>query len=140
MLATGFVGSSQLNHFLTKRFKNEQVLTAAIVIQLITALIFFIGAWFQWYGLLPVILFLFVILGCAGIVYPNAAALCMAPFAKNAGTASALLGFIQIGIGGFVSAGAGLLPFDAVLAIAAVTFASVVVAVLILWAGKKKNL
>lgn len=140
LLATGFVGSSQLNHFLTKRFKNEQVLTAAIVIQLITALIFFIGAWFQWYGLLPVILFLFVILGCAGIVYPNAAALCMAPFAKNAGTASALLGFIQIGIGGFVSAGAGLLPFDAVLAMAAVTFASVVVAVLILWAGKKKNL
>lgn len=31
------------------------------------------------------------------------------PFEKNAGTASALLGFIQIGIGGLISSGVGFL-------------------------------
>ncbi len=139
MLATGFIGSSQLNHLLTKRYKNEQILTGAIVVQLIAAILFIVGAWQQWYGIISVIFFLFVILSCAGIVYPNAAALCMAPFAKNAGSASALLGFSQIGVGGLISACAGMLPFNPVLSMAVITFSTVLVAVVILYAGKRKG-
>lgn len=136
LLSVGFIGASQLNHVLVKRFRNEQILTAAIIIQLIASAIFLLGAWQQWYGLIAVILFLFVILSCAGIVYPNAAALCMAPFSKNAGSASALLGFMQIGSGGLISAGTGLLPFDAVLSMAMVTFVTVTIAIIVLWMGK----
>ncbi|HEX2792024.1 MAG TPA: hypothetical protein VHN17_16480, partial [Steroidobacteraceae bacterium] len=46
---------------------------------------------------------------CAGITYPNAAAIAMAPFSSNAGSASAMLGFLQLAIGALASAGVGLL-------------------------------
>lgn len=139
LLSIGFVGSSQLNHILTKRYRNEKILTAAILVQLVTAIVFFAGAWHEWYGMIAVIIFIFIILSCSGIVYPNAAALCMAPFAKNAGSASALLGFSQIGVGGLVSAAAGLLQGNPVLAMAAATLGTVAVAVSILWMGKRKS-
>lgn len=138
LLSVGFIGSSQLNHILTNHFKNEQILVATVIIQLLTAILFLTGAWQNWYGLVAVIVFLFAILSCAGIVYPNAAALCMAPFAKNAGTASALLGCIQIGIGGLISAATGWLPFNPVLTMAFITASTVMIAMIILWAGRKK--
>jgi DHA1 family bicyclomycin/chloramphenicol resistance-like MFS transporter len=53
----------------------------------------------------------FLTLCCLGLVNPNGAALALAPFAKNAGSASALLGFLQIGLGALASSGVGL--FDA---------------------------
>src|SRR5205085_2198059 len=55
------------------------------------------------------LIFLFIILSCCGLTYPNAAAIALAPFEKNAGSASALLGFIQLGIGGLISSGVGFL-------------------------------
>jgi DHA1 family bicyclomycin/chloramphenicol resistance-like MFS transporter len=58
-----------------------------------------------WYGLPQVILLLFLFLGCLGFTNPNAAALCLAPFSKNAGTAASLLGCLQLGIGALASAG-----------------------------------
>lgn len=138
LLSIGFIGSSQLNHALTKKYSSAKILGSAVLVQFIAAALFAIGALQNWYGLVPVIIFLFIILSCSGIVYPNAAALCMAPFEKNAGTASALLGFIQIGIGGLISASAGLLPVNAVLAMALITMTTVLIAVLILWMGKQK--
>ena len=80
-----------------------------------------------------------MLLSCCGITYPNAAALCMAPFAKNAGTASALLGFIQIGIGGLISGCVSLLPFGAVTAMAFIMAVTTMVALVILLARKKSN-
>ena len=44
-----------------------------------------------------------MLLSCAGLSYPNAASIALSLFDKNAGSASALLGFIQIGIGGVIS-------------------------------------
>ena len=53
---------------------------------------------------LPLLLILlFMILSCVGILNPNAAALSLAPFTKNAGSASALMGAIQMGAGALIS-------------------------------------
>jgi DHA1 family bicyclomycin/chloramphenicol resistance-like MFS transporter len=60
-------------------------------------------------GLVATIVLLLLFLSCVGITYPNAAAIAMAPFTRNAGSAAALLGFLQLGIGAAVSAGVGLL-------------------------------
>ena len=79
---------------------------------------------------------MFALLSCCGLTYPNAAALCMAPFSKNAGTASALLGFIQIGLGGLISASVGMLPLQAITAMAAIMVATVITALVILISGK----
>ncbi len=139
LLSVGFIGGSQLNHILTKHFSNRQILQTVLLIQTSISWLFLVGAWQNWYGLLAVIVLLFVLLSCCGITYPNAAALCMAPFSKNAGTASALLGFIQIGFGGLISGCVSMLPFDAVTAMAFVMAVTTVVALVILLAGKKSK-
>jgi DHA1 family bicyclomycin/chloramphenicol resistance-like MFS transporter len=138
LLSVGFIGGSQLNHILTKKFSNRQILKSVLMVQVIIATLFFIGSINDWYGLAAVIVFLFLLLSCCGITYPNAAALCMAPFSKNAGSAASLLGFIQIGIGGLISASVGMLPFDAIMAMAIVMASTTVIALMILLLGKKK--
>lgn len=137
LLSVGFIGGSQLNHILTKKFSNQQILKTVLMVQAIAAILFLVGSISNWYGLTAVLIFLFVLLSCCGISYPNAAALCMAPFPKNAGTASALLGFIQIGVGGLISGSVSLLPFGAVTAMAAVMTATVIIALVILLSSRK---
>ncbi|MFT3680212.1 MAG: multidrug effflux MFS transporter [Ferruginibacter sp.] len=137
LLSVGFIGGSQLNHILTKYYSNQQILKAILIIQTAAAVLFLLGALNNWYGLAAVIVFLFIILGCSGITYPNAAALCMAPFSKNAGAAAALLGFIQIGCGALMSAAAGWLGFEPVLTMAAVMSATVLLALIILLRGAR---
>lgn len=136
LLSVGFIGGSQLNHLLSKKFSNKQVLKAVLILQAVVAVIFLLGALQQWYGLPAVIVFLFLLLCCCGISYPNAAAICMAPFSKNAGTASALLGFLQIGIGGLISGSVGMLHMDAISAMAVVMASTVIIALIILLSGK----
>ena len=137
LLSIGFIGGSQLNHILSKNFSNQQILKAALIIQTIVAILFLFGAIKGWYGLTGVLVSLFILLSCCGLTYPNAAALCMAPFANNAGTASALLGFIQIGLGGLISASVGMLPLEEITAMATIMAATVIIALLILLLSKK---
>ncbi len=136
LLSVGFIGGSQLNHILTRWYTNEQIFKAVLYCQLIFALLFLPGAWNGWYGFTMVLVFLFVLLSCAGLTYPNAAALAMAAFSRNAGTASALLGFLQIGIGGLISSAVGLLTFKGSLTMAVIMASTVIIALLILWFGK----
>ncbi|MEP7277737.1 MAG: multidrug effflux MFS transporter [Bacteroidota bacterium] len=135
-LSIGFIGGSQLNHLLSRKWTNEEVLRAIIAIQAVTALAYFIGVYNHWYGLIGNIVFLFVILLCTGLSYPNAAAIAMIPFSKNAGSASALLGCIQIGIGGLISAGAGILHVKGSLAVAVTMALSSATGLVILLAGR----
>ena len=137
LLSIGFIGGSQLNHILSKNFSNQQILKAALIIQTIVAILFLFGAIKGWYGLTGVLVLLFILLSCCGLTYPNAAALCMAPFSNNAGTASALLGFIQIGLGGLISASVGMLPLEEITAMATIMAATVIIALLILLLSKK---
>ena len=137
LLSIGFIGGSQLNHILSKNFSNQQILKAALIIQTIVAILFLFGAIKGWYGLTGVLVSLFILLSCCGLTYPNAAALCMAPFSNNAGTASALLGFIQIGLGGLISASVGMLPLEEITAMATIMAATVIIALLILLLSKK---
>ncbi|MES2849432.1 MAG: multidrug effflux MFS transporter [Bacteroidota bacterium] len=136
LLSVGFIGGSQMNHILTKKFSNQQILKTVLIVQVIIATLFLTGSVKEWYGLTVVIVFLFILLSCCGITYPNAAALCMAPFSKNAGTASSLLGFIQIGIGGLISGSVSMLPFDAITAMAFVMASTTIIALIILLSGK----
>jgi DHA1 family bicyclomycin/chloramphenicol resistance-like MFS transporter len=109
LLSIGFIGSSQMNHLLTRKYKSEEIFRVTSIIQTIASALYFIGVINAWYGLATNMIFLFIILSCAGLTYPNAAAVALSPFEKNAGSAAALLGFIQIGIGGLISSGIGFL-------------------------------
>jgi DHA1 family bicyclomycin/chloramphenicol resistance-like MFS transporter len=102
-LSVAFIGLSQLNGLLLRRYKSEQIVRVALVGQLVVAVVFCVGNVAGWFGLGYTILFLFLFLTCLGFTYPNAAAAALAPFSKNAGTASALLGFFQLGVGTLAS-------------------------------------
>lgn len=71
-------------------------------------MLFLIGPLFGGYGLSTTIGLFFLFLACVGIAGPNASGLALAPFEENAGTASALLGFLQTGIGALATAAVGL--------------------------------
>lgn len=105
LLTGGFIGSSQINILLLKRFTSETIFARALGVQAATALLFILGAWFQWYNFAATLAFFFVILGCAGLTNPNGSALALMPFHKNTGSAAALMGFLQIAIGAFISTG-----------------------------------
>jgi len=138
LLSIGFIGSSQLNHLLSRKYSNRQIYEVTAIIQLTFSCFYLLGVLNGWYGLWANIIFLFVTLSCAGLGYPNAAAIALSPFSKNAGSASALLGFIQIGIGGLISSGVGMLNMKGSLAVSLIMTISSAVALIILLIGKTK--
>ena len=107
LLATGFIGSSQMNAALLRRWKSETIFRFFIVLQTLVSLVFILGETAGWWGLYSTLALFFVFLSSAGITYPNAAALALSPFTRNAGSAAALLGFLQLGVGALISTGIG---------------------------------
>lgn len=103
--AGGLIGSSQLNTFLLKRgLKSEQIVVGALISQSTIGAILLLATINGWLGVLSTVGLIFLFLCCQGFVFPNTSALSLAPFTKNAGSASALMGGIQMGIGALVSA------------------------------------
>jgi MFS transporter, DHA1 family, multidrug resistance protein len=86
------------------------------------------------------IVLLLLYLPFCGMAYPNAAAIALSPFSKNVGSASALLGFIQMGVGAFASTGVGLLHATSSLPIYAVMAATALIGLVILLANQKRVL
>ncbi len=84
-LACGFIGCSQINVLLLKWFKSEQIFFFFLTIQVVTGCVFFAGSLAGWYGLGSTIALLFVFMGCIGLTNPNASALAISYFTKNAG-------------------------------------------------------
>jgi DHA1 family bicyclomycin/chloramphenicol resistance-like MFS transporter len=115
LLATGFICGSQVNIWLLRHYSNEQIFKGALTGQCGVGILFWICVFNGWLPLPGVLVFLFAFLACAGILNPNAAALALAPFGNHAGSASALIGFMQIGIGSLTSAGVGFFNAKSIL-------------------------
>lgn len=99
LIALGLIGSSQLNSVLLRTYKSEQIIRVALFLQSLTGITLFLGSYFGLLELFSTIFFIFIFLCCQGCTFPNSSALSLAPFSRNAGTASALLGGIQMSIG-----------------------------------------
>jgi DHA1 family bicyclomycin/chloramphenicol resistance-like MFS transporter len=104
MVAIGLISSSQLNTVMLRKYKSEQIVVVALLCQSIIGMLLLTGTIFGFLGLYSTILLCFLFLSCQGFTFPNTSALSLAPFSKNAGSASALLGSVQMGIGAFTSA------------------------------------
>jgi DHA1 family bicyclomycin/chloramphenicol resistance-like MFS transporter len=103
-IAAGLIGSSQINSILLRSFKSEQIIKVALLIQSIIGVALFITTLNHSVSEAGMILLIFLFLCCQGFISPNASALSLAPFAKQAGSASALMGFLQMALGAFASA------------------------------------
>ncbi|HEX4407688.1 MAG TPA: multidrug effflux MFS transporter [Xanthobacteraceae bacterium] len=108
-LAISFIGGSQLNVLLSRRFLDRQIYRTALYCQCFVGAIILVGTLAGWYGLTANIVLLLLYLPFCGMGFPNAAAIALAPFGRNVGSASALLGFLQMGIGAFASTSVGFL-------------------------------
>lgn len=127
LVAGGLIVSSQLNSVLLRKYRSEQIIPVALFCQGLTGLSLFLGSAYGWIGLTGTIILILIFLSCQGFTFPNSSALSMAPFSQNAGSASALMGAIQMGIGALTSAIVSLLsngtalPMTGVMAVCAIT-------------------
>jgi len=137
-LSIGLIGASNINTILLKKFSSERIIVFASFAQLIVTLCFIIGGIFNWYGLGTTIFLLFLFLCCLGFVSPNASALTLFPFTKNAGTASALMGAVQMGIGAIASVGVGIFNVTSMVPMAGIMALTSTMAFTILLLGRKK--
>ena len=133
VLVMGFIGGNQLNVFLLRRFTSQQIFLSALIFQVVIGSFFFIGMRGGFLDLKATMALFFFFLSCIGLTYPNGAAIGLAPFSRDAGRASALLGFLQTGTGALISMGIGLLGVKAVIALLSSTAAA---ALVILLAGR----
>jgi DHA1 family bicyclomycin/chloramphenicol resistance-like MFS transporter len=136
-LSVGFIGSSQLNNILLKRFKSEQIVQIALVGLIVIGTIFLIASYNNWLNLGITILFLFLFLACIGFANPNMAALSLAPFTKNAGSASALMGALQMGMGSLISVIISLFDVPSTLPMVAAMAGAALLANLVYLVGKR---
>jgi len=138
LLSVGFIGGSQLNILLTRHYTSEIIFKVSLTALAITSVAFLLFSWNQWIGLYGTVGFLFICLSCVGLINPNANAIALAPFTKNMGSASALLGCTQIGIAALSSSGVGLLSGNKVTPIVGLIALTSWIALGILLAGRKK--
>ncbi|WP_264550996.1 multidrug effflux MFS transporter [Flavobacterium sp. N2038] len=136
-MSVSFIGSSQLNSILLKRFSSEQMIFGALIAQSVISIIFLILSVNDLLGLYETIGMLFLFLACLGISNPNTAGLTLAPFAKNTGSASALMGAIQLGLGALASFAIGIFVKDSVAPMVAIMTTTTIVAFIVLNIGKR---
>jgi DHA1 family bicyclomycin/chloramphenicol resistance-like MFS transporter len=137
-LAVGFIGSNQVNIHLLRKFSSEQLFRAMLLIECPTATLLLIGTFFGWFGLPATLVLLFIALSSLGLAFPNAAALALVPFDRNIGSASAMLGFLQIGISGLASASIGIFNSHTLLPVALLLATTSWVGFGILLVGKRR--
>ena len=137
LLSIGFIGSSQFNGMLTNRFKSEQIVNVTLPAMVIIGIVFVMGSTGNWLGIYGTIVTVFAFLCCVGITYPNTAALSLAPFAKNAGTAAALMGALQMAVGTLTSIVVSMFKSRSTIPMAGLMATAAILALLVLIIGRR---
>jgi DHA1 family bicyclomycin/chloramphenicol resistance-like MFS transporter len=107
------IGGTQLNAALLSRFEPRVILPVALALGTLAGAALIVLSATGTGGLAGVVAPLWTVLFALGFVMPNAPALALARHGEAAGTAAALLGAIQMGVGAVVSPVVGLLGNDA---------------------------
>lgn len=122
------IAATQLNPVLLRRFSPQQLLVTGTVAGALAGGSLVALAATGTGGLWAVAGSLWAVLAACGLALPNAPALALSRHGEAAGTAAALLGAIQFGVGAVVSPVVGLLGNDAV-AIGTVVVTALVIAI-----------
>ncbi len=133
--AAGFVGLTQLNQWLTNRFRILSILRFGAMMQVISAgalftigLIFGVDAW------LPVVLAcIFFCIAGLGLTQPNASAIALAFQKRRAGMASALQGSLMFSVGIFGGLLLNIFPVNPVLKIGTAMFVLMSLGCYLIW-------
>jgi len=138
LLSVGLIGASQVNSLLLRRYQSAQLVLVALLCQVVTTLVLVVLTSTGTLGLGGTVALLFVFLCCLGFTNPNTSALSLAPFTRHAGSASALLGAIQMGMGALASVGVSLFNTHSALPMAAIMALTSLLALLALVIGRQR--
>ena len=137
LIAMGLIGSSQINSVLLKNYTSEQIIKIALCCQTVIGATLVLITFLGWNDLFVTIFLIFIFLCCQGFVFPNASALSLASFGHNAGSASALMGAIQMCIGACTSALVSVLQNHTALPMTGVMACCAITAFLVFSLGRK---
>ncbi|SOD12944.1 multidrug effflux MFS transporter [Pedobacter xixiisoli] len=138
LLSVFFIGFSQVNSYILRWFTSKRIVFWALLAQCIFSVLFLFSAVYNLLNLYTTIAFIALFLGCLGFINPNASALSLAPFKKNAGSASALMGALQMGLGALASAAISMFAADVVWPMPAVMTVAALVGLFCLLIGGRK--
>ena len=106
--SAGLVIGAQANRWLLKYLDPRKALEITYALNTAIALVFMLQVWTGWGGFPAVVVILFLLVGSTGFLFPNITALSMAPKGRVAGSASAMMGTVQFGLGGAAGSAVGL--------------------------------
>ncbi|GAB3945496.1 multidrug effflux MFS transporter [Micromonospora vulcania] len=107
--SVGLIGATQFNVRLLRRYTPQQILRGALIAGTVAGLLLVMFAATGIGGLGTLLASLWLVLAAAGLALPNAPALAMTRHSEAAGTAAALLGAVQFGVGALSAPLVGLL-------------------------------
>ncbi|MCV7357613.1 multidrug effflux MFS transporter [Mycolicibacterium fluoranthenivorans] len=107
--AVALIGATQANVLLLKRFTPQTITVSALTVSAVTAAVFVALALGHVGGLWGFLVPIWLILAAMGLVIPNAPAVALSRHSDAAGTAAALLGAAQFGLGAAVAPLVGVL-------------------------------
>lgn len=139
IIALGLVTASQVNTVLLKKYSSQQIVKVALICQVVAGSLLFFGPLFHLIEMYSMIVLAFLFLSTQGFAFPNTSALSLAPFEKNAGTASALMGALQLGIGALITALVSILSDDTPLPMTGIMFLCAVASLAILFWGNRRR-
>ena len=130
--ALGLIAATQLNVVLLRRAEPAQILGAALIAGTAAGITLVVFAATGFGGLVGIVATLWVVLASAGLALPNAPALALSRHGEAAGTASALLGSVQFGVGALAAPLVGVIGTGPV-AMAVVVAGGMATATATLW-------
>ncbi|GAB3686367.1 multidrug effflux MFS transporter [Saccharopolyspora tripterygii] len=110
--AVALIGASQLNVLLLNRFTTMRIVVTSLSVATAAGLVMIVLTTTGTGGLAGFLVPLWVVLGAMGFVMPNAPALALGLHGEAAGTAAALLGACQFGLGALIAPLVGVLGND----------------------------
>ena len=138
LIAAGLITCSQLNNLLLKKYSSAEVFKITLLVQSSIGLFLFLGSVLNWLNLYSTIALMFLFLSCQGFSFPNSAALSLAPFTKEAGSASALMGALQMGLGALASALVGLINNGTTMPVTSVMAGCALTGLIVLTIGHRR--
>ena len=108
MNAVGLIAASQVNAHIVGRFGAERIMTRGLAGMAVSTALLLIVVTTRFGGITAVLICMFAAMSSNGFIGPNAIALSLQDFPDVAGSASALLGLSQFGLGAVIAPIVGL--------------------------------
>jgi DHA1 family bicyclomycin/chloramphenicol resistance-like MFS transporter len=110
--AVALIGATQMNVVLLDRFTPQRIVVGALVVATVAGVVFTAVTVTRFGGIVGFLLPAWTVLAAMGFVLPNAPALALSRHPEASGTAAALLGAAQFGLGAVVAPAVGMLGND----------------------------